>query len=125
MSEEENSLGPIDPSPPVLPSPTDDYEQQWNEGLKRLFDNEKSCFVVDINNPKNREFIEWWKLYKIDNKIYVRNSIIIAEIYNEQIGDKPFTLQTCYDFIPERGPLHDEEGNKISEWVVDWDGTFE
>lgn len=103
----------------------DDYEHQWREGLSRLSDHEKSCFIVDINNPTNREFIEWWKLYKIDNKIYVRNSIILDDIYEEQIGDKPFTLQTCYNFIPDRGSLHDEDGNKISEWVVDWDGKIE
>lgn len=103
----------------------DDYEQQWTEGLKKLFDNEKSCFVVDINNPKDRKFIEWWRLYKINNKIYIRNSIMVADIYNEQIGDKPFTIQTCYDFIPDRGPLHDDEGNKISEWVIDCNSTFE
>ena len=102
----------------------DDYEHQWIEGLNRLAKHEKSCLVVDVNNPTNRKFIEWWPLYKIDNKIYVRNSIIIADIYSEQIGDKPFTLQTCYDFIPERGQSHDEDGNKISEWVVDWNSQI-
>jgi len=99
----------------------DDYQLQWQEGLKRLIDHDRSCLVVTIDNPKLRQFIEWWVLYKIDNKIYVRNSIIISDIYTERIGDKPFTTDTCYDFIPDRSELYDEDGNKISEWVVNWE----
>jgi hypothetical protein len=100
----------------------DDYKKQWQEGFKRLINHDKSCLVVAVDNPKMRKFIEWWVLYKIDNKIYVRNKIAIEDIYTEQIGNKPFTIHSCYDFIPERGEPYDEDGNKISEWVVEWDG---
>jgi len=98
----------------------EDYELQWKEGLKRLLDHDNSCLVVAINDPNCCKFIEWWRLYKVGNKVYIRNSIIIADIYNEFIGDKQFTAQTCYDFIPERGSTYDEDGSKISEWVIDW-----
>lgn len=97
-----------------------DYRKQWQEGIDHLLDHNVSCFVVSIHNPKIRRYIDWWLLYKIGNKVYVRNQLIISDIYQEQIGDKPFTVQNCYDFIPERGESHDEDGNKISEWVVDW-----
>ena len=96
-----------------------DYESQWENGLKRLLHNNVSCLVVAINDPHCRKFIEWWPIYKIDNKIHVQNHIIIEDIYAERIGDKPFTLETCYDFIPQYRS-HTEEGNKISEWVIDW-----
>lgn len=99
----------------------DDYQKQWQEGLKRLEKYNQSCLVVAVNNPQSRKFVEWWLLYKVGNKIYIRNRIIIEDIYTELIGDKPFTLQTCYDFIPERGPQYNEDGRKISEWVTDWD----
>lgn len=97
----------------------DDYKQQWKEGLKRLLDHDTSCLVVTINDPNCRKFIEWWPLYKIDNKIHIQNHIIIEDIYEERIGGKPFTRETCYDFIP-RYRSHTDEGNKISEWVIDW-----
>ena len=100
---------------------SNNYEQQWKEGLKRLVNHDTSCFVVGIHNPKLWKFIEWWPLYKIDNKIYIRNQIILNDIYEEQIGDKPFTINTCYDFVPKRGASHDDEGQKISEWVIDCD----
>jgi len=76
--------------------------------------------VVAVDNPDCRRFVEWWRLYKVGDKVYVRNSIVIENIYKEMIGDKLFTLETCYDFIPERGGPCNEDGNKISEWVVDW-----
>ncbi|HSC25055.1 MAG TPA: hypothetical protein VLB80_02460 [Candidatus Babeliales bacterium] len=97
----------------------DDYKKQWHEGIERLSYYDRTCFIVAVNNPQKRRFIEWWVLYKIDDKVYVQNQIIISDIYTERIGDKPFTLKTCYDFIPERGEPYDEDGNKISEWVVD------
>lgn len=99
----------------------DDYKKQWQEGLRRLANHDKSCLVVGIDNPKVRKFIEWWVLYKIDNKIYIRNKIAVDDIYSEQIGDRPFTIQNCYDFIPERGPKFNSEGREISEWVIEYD----
>lgn len=97
----------------------DDYKQQWEEGKNRLLTHKTSCFVVAIHDPKIRPYINWWLLYKVGNKIYIQNQMIIGEIYEDQIGDKIFTLQTCYDFIPERGGRYDEDGNKISEWVTE------
>lgn len=98
----------------------EDYQRQWQEGLRRLEDHDRSCFVVAVDDPACRRFVAWWPLYKVGNKVYVQNHIIIEDIYDEVIGDKPFTVETCYDFIPERGEPCDEDGNKISEWVVDW-----
>ncbi len=99
----------------------DDYQKQWQEGLKRLEKYNQSCLVVAVDNPQSRKFIEWWLLYKVGNKIYIRNKIIIEDIYTALIGDKPFTLYNCYDFIPEKGGCYNKDGNKISEWITDWD----
>ena len=98
----------------------DEYRKQWKQAIERLKNYDRTCFVVSIHNPAVRKYIDWWVLYKVGNKIYIRNSLILGDIYQEIIGDKPFTLETCYDFIPERGEPYDEDGNKISEWVVDW-----
>jgi hypothetical protein len=102
----------------------EDYERQWKEALNRLVDHDRSCFVVAINDPKCRPFIEWWKLYKAGNKIYIRNSIVLENIYKDLIGNSLFTVETCYNFIPPRGDVYNEDGIKISEWVVDWDGKI-
>ena len=100
----------------------DDYLLQWKEGFERLLSYDTSCLIVDINDPcLNRKFVDWWLLYKVGDKVHIQNQLVIGEIYEKQIGDKPFNLQTCYDFIPDRGEPYDEDGNKISEWVIDWD----
>lgn len=97
-----------------------DYELQWKNAFARLLDHDTSCLVVAINDPACRKFVEWWPLYKFDNKIHIQNHIIIDSIYEERIGDNPFTVQTCYNFIPKYRS-HNENGDKISEWVIDWD----
>jgi hypothetical protein len=102
----------------------DDYKKQWQNGLNRLVKHDKTCLIVAVDNPQMRKFVEWWLLYKIDNKIYVRNKIVIEDIYLKEIGDKPFTVVSCYDFIPERGSRFNDDGWEISEWVVEWDGKL-
>lgn len=97
-----------------------DYLMQWRDAFERLKTHDTSCLVVTIHNPSIRKFIEWWPMYKINDKIHIQNNIIIDDLYEEKIGNKPFTLQTCYDFIPEYRS-YTEEGNKISEWVIDWE----
>jgi hypothetical protein len=96
-----------------------DYERQWTEALERLAKHDKSCFIVAIDDPGRRKFLEWWPLYKIGKKIHVQNHILVDDLYEERIGNNPFTRETCYDFIPPYRS-HTQEGNKISEWVVDW-----
>jgi hypothetical protein len=96
------------------------YEEQWKKGLSRLKGHDTSCLIVAIHDPNTRPFIDWWKLYKVGNKIYIRNQLVFNEIYQELIGNNPLTLENCYSFIPPRGSIYDEDGNKLSEWVIDW-----
>lgn len=99
----------------------DDYERQWQEGLARLNNHDKSCLVVTIHNPKLRYFVEWWLLYKIDNKIHIQNQMLMGEIYANQIGNTEFTVENCYDFVPPKDMLFDdEEEYPVSEWIIDY-----
>ncbi|MBA3537477.1 hypothetical protein H0X48_05775 [Candidatus Dependentiae bacterium] len=93
----------------------DDYKRQWQEGLERIKTHGKSCLVSYVQDPSKSPFINWWPMYKIDNKIYVQNHILFAHIYRKRIGSKEFTPDTCYDFIPNRR----NSKEKVSEWVVD------
>jgi hypothetical protein len=92
-----------------------DYERQWQEGLDRLKKHDTSCLVVFVYDPKIRPFIEWWVLYKKEDKVYIRNQILVDEIYENQIGNKSFTVESCYDFIHPR-----KEKRKVSEWIIDY-----
>ena len=92
----------------------EDYERQWAAGIKRLRTKNRSCLVVSIYNPTTGNFIEWWALYKIKNKVYIRNQILVSDIYKKRIGNKTVTVNNCYNFIAPRA------GKKVSEWVVDY-----
>ena len=98
----------------------EDYERQWREGLKRLKTHNTSCLIATIHDPKIRPFIDRWTLYRKGNTVYVYNQMILDTGYEELIGDKPFTLTTCYDFIGPRR-THLEDGTKISEWSVPYE----
>lgn len=97
----------------------EDYERQWKEGIERLKEHSVSCLITMIHDPLIRRFINWWALYKIDEKIYIRNYLFVGDMYEDGIGNKEFTINTCYDFIPPRYIA--EQGDKYapSEWVVD------
>jgi len=95
----------------------DDYVTQWQAGLERLEKHKKSCLVASINNPHKKPYINWWLLYKENGKIYAQNQIIVEDIYQEIIGNKSFTPEICYNFIPPR-ETHDEDGEEIAEWFV-------
>ena len=90
-----------------------DYKRQWKEGLERILTHNRSCLVTDVQNPRYGPLVEMWGLYKKGNMIYIRNYLFCGDIYKKRIGDKPFTPETCYDFI-----LNRTKNLWVSEWVV-------
>jgi hypothetical protein len=97
----------------------EDYQRQWEEGLEKIKIHNVSCLVTSIQNPiKSIPLLNWWVLYKIDNKIIIQNELLYDEVYKEEIGDKLFSPESCYDFIRPR-VTHTEDGQKISEWIVE------
>lgn len=99
----------------------EDYENQWKEGLDRIKNHDQSCLIATIHDPTIRPYIDWWILYKIDNKIHVQNQLLVADIYQKKIGNKPFTKESCYSFISPRKSMSGIAGVPISEWVVELD----
>ncbi len=110
---------------PVRYWETEDYERQWQEGLERLKDHDRSCLIAQIYDPQKGPYIDWWLLYKEGPNIIIRNEVLFEEHYEEAIGDKPFTVDTCYDFIRSKEPRLMEDGLKESEWVVAWENEDE
>jgi hypothetical protein len=79
----------------------EDYVSQWHQGLERLRDYDSSCLVLCAGHPDCcGRFISWWLLYKIDGIIYAYQQILVEHLYEEAIGNKLFTPENCYDFIP-------------------------
>ena len=97
----------------------EDYKRQWKEGFARLKQYDTSCLVASIQHPqKNVPLLNWWILYKIDNEIMIQNQLLYNEIYKEEVGNKLFLPETCYNFITPR-VTHTTSGHKISEWIVE------
>lgn len=98
----------------------EDYERQWKEGLQRLKTHDTSCLVVTaFDKNTGGPFVEWWRLYCIKNTILIQNGWLMLELYEKTVGDKPFTPDTCYDFVT---PLKmvTEDGEKASVWSIPW-----
>ena len=96
-----------------------DYEKQWAEGIERIKHENQSCLIATMQDIKDQPFISWWILYKEGNKIFVQNQILLSQLYKEVVGNKPFNEKTCYQFISPRRTIT-EDGEKISEWFIDF-----
>lgn len=97
----------------------EDYKRQWKEALLRLKYHDKSCLIVAYTASDNNPGMEWWPMYRVGDTIYIQNQLVWAEEYKNIIGDKPFTTDTCYDFVRERRTVN-YEGTPLAEWSVPW-----
>lgn len=97
----------------------DDYKRQWKEGLKRLNNHNESCLLMNVYDIKGDPAVSWCLIYKIDNHLFIRLRILIDD-YQSIVGNKPFTPDTCYDFIPPR-QTHEDDGEKIPEAIIPYE----
>jgi CdiI N-terminal domain len=103
----------------------ENYEDQWQSGLERLKMHDTSCLVVSVGNPNENAVVEWWRLYRVGNTVFVQNGNLSKNNYKKIVGKIAFTPETCYSFVPPR-KTHTKEGYAISEWSVPWtEDTFE
>jgi hypothetical protein len=104
----------------------EEYQQQWKEGLERIKNNDTSCLVVTVQNLSTHPLIELWTLYKVEDKVFIHNQMLNAEIVKElnlTINLSNFNKTSCYQFINPRitnelGEVIDEDGETISEWSI-------
>lgn len=96
----------------------EDYEKQWHEAIERLTHYSKSCLITEINDPLKGHFIEWWVIYKIKNKLYIKNQWLFNKIYKKFIGNKTISHSNCYDFIPSFN-LNQLKSSKAAIWIID------
>lgn len=94
-----------------------EYKKQWKEAIERLKTHDTSCLITGFTTKDGKPGIDWWPLYRVGDTVYVQNQVLWHEIYQERIGDKPFTRETCYNFVLPRRTVN-YEGREISEWSV-------
>ncbi len=90
----------------------EDYEKQWIEAAKRIFEFDRTTFITDLDNPKTSNFITWWKAWKIEEEICVQNQLLLLN----QLSDS-FDIKNPYKFIGNR-TTRTEDGDQISEWKI-------
>ena len=96
-----------------------DYQKQWAEGLERIKNETKSCLVAAIQGHNGiPTLINWWAMYKKDNKIFIQNQLLIEKSLEKTLHKSSFTVENCYDHIPRKSI-----SKKVSEWVVDIEKT--
>ncbi len=91
-----------------------DYQRQWQEGLERLKRHPKSCLITEIQDPNKAPWVNWWLLYKKDEKLIIRNQLLFGKNFTNTFKGQPFTIENCYNFIPTWRAKKD-----ISQWVID------
>ena len=109
---------------PIAHWSTNDYERQWLEGIARIKKSDKSCIVTRVFPTR---MIDWYVLYKKDEKVYAYRYFLVAQDYDKVIGDEKFTPDNCYDFIPsfdEYQKVHAKEF-KIEEWEIDLQDIYD
>lgn len=93
-----------------------EYINQWIEACSRIIDGNdgiKSAIataVHDPSDPKHGYVIAWWPLYKVGDKVYIRNgSVPFVE------KGSPVDLNNLYEYVADR-IVTDE--NPPSEWEI-------
>ena len=95
-----------------------DYEQQWRDGVRRIHLHDQSCLITKVQDPQIAPAkVNWWLLYKKGEKVYIHNQLLFGKKFRKKIEQRPFTTQTCYDYIPPYEPYSDD-GTNVSEWTV-------
>lgn len=91
----------------------EDYKRNWISSLTQGIDNKKhSALAVSMYDPDFTNFIFAWVVYFHDETAFIQNKIIFLDECQN------FTPETINDFIGERETCN-EDGMKISEWVID------
>jgi len=91
----------------------EDYEAQWLHAIKSLLSgNEKAALIVEYLGAEANH-LRWWPMYKVKGAVYLQEQILFFDKLKE-----PFLLERAFSFVGDRKTIS-EDGQKISEWIVD------
>lgn len=91
---------------------SDKYLKQWREGVERLVSGYPSLLIVNINEPKNSNFINAWCLYPSFDRVLFTENLIFP---NKKLIDSKF--KSIYHSLPAY-EKYDNEGNAVSTWEL-------
>ena len=94
-----------------------DYQKQWQAGTDRIKTHNQSCLVAELHDLNKVPMAIIWELYKEGDKIYIQNRLLYGKWFHKLLKKRPFTVETCYEFISPRETMSGED--PISEWVID------
>lgn len=87
------------------------YRAQWLEGARQLSSGASaSCWITGITNPKSANFITWWPMWRIENRIIIQQHLL----FMDRISFR-FSENDPYLHLPSRSTKTDD-GEPISEW---------
>lgn len=87
---------------------------------EKITSNNNSCLVASVQHPQNTpQLVDWWILYKIENKIIIQNHLLTGKWYSMTIGTNLFSPESCYQFIQPRLINSSSDELHYSEWEVD------
>ena len=91
-----------------------DYERQWKEGIDRIKNQscEKSCLITARYDPAHANFIVWWPIYRVLDRLVVQHEYLFLD----QL-ERPFDPVEPYSYIGTR-QVSSSSGEPVSEWEV-------
>lgn len=96
-----------------------DYEHSWKMSLdKGIHSSTHSALITSMHNPEYLNFIFLWVIFYEGEHSFVQNRILFVE----DIPD--FDVSKINEYIGERETIN-EDGFKISEWVVKKDDVID
>jgi hypothetical protein len=96
-----------------------DYRRSWRQAFDALKGdpNSRSCLLVSMTDPESTNFLTCWPMYRDGDSVYIQNAIIFLDEL-----ESDFDIREPWASISPRCAI-DEDGNKISEWVVSMDSV--
>ncbi|HEV2601451.1 MAG TPA: hypothetical protein VGT41_04070 [Candidatus Babeliales bacterium] len=76
-----------------------DYETQWKKGIERLKKHNESCLITGVYDLTKKLMVSTWMLYKKEDTVHVEETVFVGPEVIAYLGSRPFTQQTCYNFI--------------------------
>lgn len=93
------------------------YQNNWKLAIERIIFHEyESALIIDIHNPRQEKYVNWWLMYREEEKIHFQNQLLTSSVLNFSFSkfdpENPFTQISSRE-------THTEDGEEISEWIIE------
>jgi hypothetical protein len=93
-----------------------EYREHWNRSILSMLEGEKNAvLIMSFNLPAVASHLEWWALYRVEERIFVQNQLILFDDLKSE-----FDVNRAVESLRDHR-LQTDEGVRISEWSVSMD----